>query len=359
MKFDYCIGNPPFNADFSTSGDNDTYAPPVYHEFLDSAYTVSDKVEMIHPARFLFNAGSTPKKWNEKRLNDEHFKVLYYEPDSNKVFPDLSTPLKGGVAITYRDEKKDFGAIKNFITSKELNGIKRKVLNFANFRPLSGLYNAPESYRFSQELYYSFPDLKNMTYIDKQGKSKPLISKGHDFDLSTNIFEKLGTIVFTFSKINEDDIAVIGRKGNQRIIMYINKKFVRNFHSLDAFKVLLPKSNGSGQFGEALSSPIVSNPGEGHTQTFISFGGFKSKEEAINLVKYIKTKFLRCLLGISKVTQDNKEKVWVNIPLQDFTPSSDIDWSKSIHEIDLQLYEKYGLSDEEIEFIETHVKEME
>ena len=75
-------------------------------------------------------------------------------------------------------------------------------------------------------------------------------------------------------------------------------------------------------------------------------------------MKYIKTKFARTLLDVLKVTQDNDRGVWKYVPLQDFTPSSDIDWSKSIHEIDLQLYRKYGLSVEEIEFIETHVKEM-
>ena len=72
----------------------------------------------------------------------------------------------------------------------------------------------------------------------------------------------------------------------------------------------------------------------------------------------MKTKFFRALLGVRKVTQHCPPAVWSMIPLQDFTPSSDIDWSKSIHEIDLQLYRKYGLSVEEIEFIETHVKEM-
>ena len=64
------------------------------------------------------------------------------------------------------------------------------------------------------------------------------------------------------------------------------------------------------------------------------------------------------MLGILKVTQNNAKPTWAYVPLQDFTPASDIDWSKSIHEIDLQLYKKYGLSDAEINFIETHVKEM-
>lgn len=76
------------------------------------------------------------------------------------------------------------------------------------------------------------------------------------------------------------------------------------------------------------------------------------------MLKYVKTKFARVLLGVLKVTQDNDKGVWKIVPLQDFTASSDIDWSQSIHEIDLQLYRKYGLDEKEIDFIETHVKEM-
>lgn len=75
-------------------------------------------------------------------------------------------------------------------------------------------------------------------------------------------------------------------------------------------------------------------------------------------MKYIKTKFARCLLGILKATQHNPPEKWAYIPLQDFTNESDIDWSRPIPEIDQQLYKKYGLDDDEIEFIESHVKEM-
>lgn len=77
------------------------------------------------------------------------------------------------------------------------------------------------------------------------------------------------------------------------------------------------------------------------------------------LKKYISTKFARTLLGILKVTQNGNKPVWKMIPLQNFTSSSDIDWLQSIANIDKQLYKKYNLSDEEIHFIETTVKEME
>lgn len=73
-------------------------------------------------------------------------------------------------------------------------------------------------------------------------------------------------------------------------------------------------------------------------------------------MKYIKTKFCRALLGVLKITQDNTQSKWACVPLQDFTADSDIDWSKSIPEIDQQLYKKYDLNEEEINFIETHVK---
>lgn len=64
------------------------------------------------------------------------------------------------------------------------------------------------------------------------------------------------------------------------------------------------------------------------------------------------------MLGTLKITQHNSRATWRNVPLQDFTPKSDIDWTKSIHEIDLQLYKKYGFDDNEISFIESKVKEM-
>lgn len=125
------------------------------------------------------------------------------------------------------------------------------------------------------------------------------------------------------------------------------------------WKVFVAKSNGSGKFGETLSELEIASPNSIGTQTFISFGCFDSQAECIGLSKYLKTKFARALLDVCKVTPDNARKeVWKYVPLQDFTSASDIDWSKSIKEIDQQLYKKYSLSKEEQDFIETHVKEM-
>ncbi|MBQ7212346.1 MAG: restriction endonuclease, partial [Muribaculaceae bacterium] len=96
----------------------------------------------------------------------------------------------------------------------------------------------------------------------------------------------------------------------------------------------------------------------GHTLTFLSIGNFDSEEKASAVLKYVKTKFARTLLGTLKVTQDNPKETWLNVPMQNFEQSSDIDWTKSVEEIDRQLYARYGLTDEEINFIETMIKPM-
>ena len=97
MKFDVIIGNPPYQEE--VEGDNKQFSTPIYNLFLDESQKLVDRVELIHPARFLFNAGATPKKWNHKMLKDEHLKVLQYFSNSMEVFP--NTNINGGVAMTY------------------------------------------------------------------------------------------------------------------------------------------------------------------------------------------------------------------------------------------------------------------
>ena len=145
MKFDFIIGNPPYQDE--TLGDNKGFAPPIYNKFLENAYDIADVVEMIHPARFLFNAGSTPKQWNQQMLSDPHLKVLYYEQDSSKVFQ--NTDIKGGVAITYHDKTKDFGAIETFTAYSQLNSIMKKVSDH-NDESFSNIVITRTAYRLTK-----------------------------------------------------------------------------------------------------------------------------------------------------------------------------------------------------------------
>ena len=345
MKFDFIIGNPPYQETMEGTSDR-----PIYNEFMDAAYKIGDRVELITPARFLFNAGKTPKAWNNKMLNDTHFKVLLYEEDSKNIF---NTDIKGGVVITYYDKTKVFEKIGVFIRRREMQSIVNKILNH-NMIGMNKYVYAPESYRFTDNLHSDYPKIKYGNGADS------LLSKGHDYDLTTNIFDKLDNIVFFKSKPQDDDlyIRVIGRKDNKRTYRFIKKIYIENHDNLEKWKVILAKSNGTGEFGEVMANPFVGEQNVGHTQSFISIGALETKFEAESLVKYIKTKFLRALLSVFKVTQDNKSSVWKYVPLQDFTANSDIDWSQSVAGIDRQLYQKYGLDEAEIQFIETHVKEM-
>ena len=342
MKFDYIIGNPPYQEE--TVGTSDS---PIYNYFMDESYKIGNIVELITPARFLFNGGKTPKEWNERMLADEHLKVIWYNPNSNDVFG--ITDIKGGIVITYRDKEQCFGAINMFTSFPQLNAILQKVLNRKGFCGLDSIIFSQTKWDL-EKLYQKFPSAKNL--IGSQGRERRL---------TTNIFSILSDLeVFHKSKNDKNDILIMGLSNKLRVSYYIDESFIdKNSENLQEYKVIVPKSNGSGAIGEVLSTPLIGEPLIGHTQSFISIGKFDNNLEAIHCLKYIKTKFARCMLGILKITQHNPPEKWKYVPLQDFTENSDIDWSKSIPEIDRQLYAKYGLDKDEMDFIETHVKAMD
>jgi len=331
--FDYVIGNPPYQED--RRGESNT-ALPVYHNFMEAVYEVGTVVELITPARFLFNAGRTPKAWNSKMLNDEHLKVLKYESDASKIFS--MAEIKGGVAITYRDSSKDFGSIGTFTIYEELNDILKRILphvkdggSLASISFVASKFN-------TDQLFADYP-----------------IYKGHERRMSSNVL----SFDCFHSEFSDGDVLIYGVVGGKRTQRYIASKYVdMTDDNIPLYKIVTPKADGNGTFGDPLTNPELLPMNSGFTHTFLGIGGFNTEYEAKSCLKYIKTKFARNLLGILKITQDLNAEKWKYVPLQDFTPSSDIDWSKSIHEIDLQLYRKYGLNEKEIEFIESHVKEM-
>lgn len=343
MKFDFIIGNPPYQDGESES----SRKPPLYHHFMDESYKLSDKVELITPARFLFNAGQTPKAWNKRMLEDPHLKVLHYEPDASKIFP--NTDIMGGVVITYHDMKKDFSAIGIFTSFDELNHIMKKV-ELKKENSFSSIIFPRGFYRLTDLFFSDFPEAKH-----KMGA-------GTGNMVVSNIFAKISD-AFTITPLDKDCIKLMGRTQNARTYRYVLRKYIIPNNGIDSYNVFVPEGNGSGALGAVASTPLIGppligEPGVGHTDTFISIGSFSTHNEAEACLKYVKTKFARTLLGVLKVTQHNPPSTWKYVPLQDFTASSDIDWSQSVADIDRQLYAKYGLDEKEISFIESHVKEM-
>jgi len=171
---------------------------------------------------------------------------------------------------------------------------------------------------------------------------------------------KYGLPDFSSTKC-EDGFEILGLgEKQQRTWKYLPKSYpIPNISPcLYKYKVFIAEAYGCGAIGEVPSTPVLSTPGQLCTETFLEMGPFETEAEAANLIKYIETKFFRALVGILKQTQHTTRKVYRFVPMQDFTPSSDIDWSKPVKEIDRELYEKYGLSEEDIAFIEENIKEM-
>lgn len=327
MKFTAVVGNPPYQINTKTN-----FATPVYHLFIEAAKSLGpDYVSLIHPARFLFNAGATPKEWNKEMLNDKHLSVPIYEPDSKKIFSGVD--IKGGVCITFWSRDNETGGLNGeFLAKKEMYSVVKKIGagGFDKFVTSAG--GSP-----------------TVRYKDKYARNRSYFRSSAFFDFKE---------VFKETKDKDHGVKIIGlEKGNKRSERYVGAKMM-NDKNLSKWKVLLPKANGSGSFGESFSEPIIAGPFTGSTESFIQIGSFDSQVDSENCMKYIKTKFCRSLVSSVKVTQENPKRVWQKVPHQDFTKKSDIDWSKSVADIDKLLYKKYKLDKEEINFIEVNVKPM-
>lgn len=346
-KFDVVIGNPPYQEEAQGGGTRDT---PVYHLFMDAAYEVAKKAVLITPARFLFNAGFTPRAWNEKMLADKHLTVPVYVPNSAELFP--GTFINGGIVVTVRDEAVEGEPIGTFTSFPELNSILHKVVE-SGLVSMESEVTSSRSYRYAAKLYEENPD------------ARALRPAGNEALVSTNAFDQFS---FLFHADRPEDgqpyVRILGLASRARAYRWIRSDYITGPASFKKFKVIAPASRGHlGTLGDdpalVLGEPLLGEPGTGVTQTFITIGAFDTKAEAAACLKFVKSKFARAMLGILKATQHNPSKVWKYVPSQDFTNASDIDWSKSVTEIDQQLYAKYGLDPDEIAFIEAKLKPLE
>lgn len=340
IQFDAVVGNPPYQ------GENDfnDRKPPIYNYFMDLSSKISTRYCLITPARFLFNAGHTPKVWNKKMLHDPHFRVARYYSSSKDVFD--SVDIKGGIIISLRDKDSDFGEINTFTAYNELNSILSKVKSYPGIRYLREIVSSQGIYRFSDSILAEHPEINQ---VSGKGTGAKIVSK---------VVELLPDIFVSENDKSAQCVKMIAKGTKGRIVRFIKKEYLQDNEYMGTYNVALPESNGVGAF-EAFSSPFIVDPRMGVTDTFISIGMFDNISNAKKLLKYVKTKFLRAMLGVKKVTQHNPKDTWEFVPMQDFTKKSDIDWSKSIPKIDRQLYAKYHLDESEIAFIESKIKSME
>ena len=284
-------------------------------------------------------------------------------PDASVVFP--NTEIKGGVVVVYRDKSKEFGAIGEFIPNESLRGIASHFKRDLSKNLPSMMYGGRSDLKFNKVFLTDYPESPSIRLQEIQRKHPEVseLAPNEEYELKSST---LSTLAYVFKESpttkTSDFYKILGIVGGKRVYKYIEKKYMTprypEHNNIGYYKVLFPEANGNGVFGEVLSSPIIAGPYETATPSFISIGCFNSRKEVENVLKYTKTKLVRALLGILKTTQHTAPSNWAYVPQQDFGTTSDIDWSVPIKGVDQQLYRKYGLSDEEIAFIETHVKEM-
>lgn len=340
-KFDVVIGNPPYQDDLI--GDNEAKSPPIYHKFMDAAFEVSERTVLVTPARFLSNAGQTPKSWNQKVLSDEHLKVALFEASSSAIFP--GTDIDGGIVVTYRDASRVVGPIGNYSHIPDaMKSVVDKVT--ARLKPSLASTITEHPCTWNPRVFSDHPELRER------------IPASSGLRLKTNTFERMDGICLKSDPSDGGSyVQILGLSNRKREVRWVRRDYLVTPEVVDKYKVILAKADGAAvKSGRVVGMPTVVAPGTGVTQTFLSIGLFDSEAEAEACAKYVKTKFARAMLGILKTTQDNSAIKWKYVPLQDFKGASEIDWSKPIPQIDQQLYAKYGLDFEEIAFIEAKIK---
>lgn len=358
MKFDVVIGNPPYQQNdrgLREDGSKNASASPIYPDFVESAIGISKIQSLIIPARWITGAGKGLKSFSEKMINSTNLKYFGYFANSKDVFPD--NEITGGVCYFVRDNNHDN---------------KTNIETYSNSK-------IDKSTRFFDEhsigVFIPFEALSNILIKVRRKENletnniQKIVSTLKPYGLRTDFFknQKKYNLPPIFKKRNnKNDLEIFGLFNGKRTSRFLPSDYPipKGTDLLSDYKVFLPYAyGGEGMIGEAksvtlLGQPLVGKPNQLCTETYLNIGSFKTQEEAINLYKYIKTKFFRALVGILKSTQ-HATTTFKLVPLQDFTKDADIDWSESTSNIDQQLYKKYNLDKEEIEFIETNIKEME
>lgn len=219
-KFDVVIGNPPYQEEAQGGG---TRSTPVYHLFIDAAYEVARKAVLITPARFLFNAGFTPKSWNEAMLADPHVSVAHYAPNSDDLFP--GTEITGGIAVTYRDSDREGEPVGTFTKYPELNTILHKVIEGDGTSLEEIGITSSRSYRYTPRLYDDHPE------------ARALRPEGNAALVNTNAFEQFSFLFHERRPADGADyVSVLGLAGSKRVTRWIRAEYLAGPESFVALR---------------------------------------------------------------------------------------------------------------------------
>ncbi|HAL65748.1 MAG TPA: DEAD/DEAH box helicase [Bacteroidales bacterium] len=342
MKFNAIVGNPPYQV--MDGGGTGSSAIPVYNRFVEIAKLIKpDYISMIMPSRWM-TGGKGLDDFRFKMLNDKHIRILHDYLESSFIF--TSVQIEGGICYFLYDNKYKGKCI--FTTHSKENQINRSE-RYLNENDTDVVIRDNSSISIL---------VKVKSYNEKSFSD--LVLPRNPFGVNINSDE-----IFT-ENLEKEGYKIFGRFDNVRIVKFLKSSFKlkKNDDIANSWKVFISKADGAaGQLGNPIPARIIGKAEIGDnrticTETFLTIGPLDNENNALNVQKYASTKFFRFLVGIRK-TKNMTRNTYRFVPIQDFTSSSDIDWSKPIADIDRQLYAKYGLMDDEIAFIESMIKPME
>lgn len=346
MNFDVIVGNPPYTEVIKKEV-NTGSSKQLFPYFIMSSMELSARyVSLITPSRWFVGgeqAGYFPKLRNYIKENNHFVKLVHFTNYKDVFGSDVTIP----------------GGINYFLSDNQYKG---KV----NFKTISdGKEFDSNRNLFEDDLDIVLADYNVYSILSKVRSCK--FESYMDIVGEWNSYGVVGQAKFlnpiTTEEIFNKAIRVQCAYEKNRYIKYDD--IPKKKSSITKWKVFTSKGNGGAgtlQDGKAVSiigKSFVAEPNSICTDSLIPIGCFDSEIEANSVKKYMSTKFLRFMVGILKVSQNIYRNVYRFVPMQDFTNESDIDWNKSIHEIDLQLYKKYNLTDDEINYIESKIKEIE